>query len=90
MADLTLARTGRDEFTVAADTRPTYFSYYWSRLPALAQVAIIFFASRVVTTIFLLAFASQQQETSPPARRVSTSPTCGPSCSRSRGSRARR
>ena len=63
MADLTLARTGREEFTVAADTRPTYFSYYWSRLPALAQVAIIFFASRVVTTVFLLAFASQQQET---------------------------
>lgn len=53
----------RRGFTVAQDTRPTYFSYYWGRLPIWLQVTIVWAISRVITTITLAVFADNQQAT---------------------------
>lgn len=53
----------RSEFTVAQDTRQTYFSYYWGAVPVWLQVVIVWGIGRLLTTGILAAYASQQPET---------------------------
>lgn len=53
----------RTEFTVAGDTRPTYFEYYWRRTPVWLRVLAVWLVSRVVTTLILSVHASNQEAT---------------------------
>lgn len=53
----------RRRFTVAQETRETYFSYYWGKIPVWLQVVIVWGAGRLLTTFLLAAYAAQQPET---------------------------